>query len=63
MGEEYFVFRTWAVTVVSPLEMIRTKMQSQKMTMSQVNIHTQKTFNIQICSKYMIAIGIGHRVA
>lgn len=28
--------RTWAVTVVSPLELVRTKMQSQKMQMWQV---------------------------
>jgi len=39
--------RTWAVTVVSPLEMIRTKMQSQKMTMSQIRSGLRTTLEME----------------
>ena len=39
--------RTWAVTVVSPLEMIRTKMQSQKMTLSQIRAGLRTTLEME----------------
>ena len=41
------VARVWAVTLVSPLELIRTKMQSKKLSYSEVSVAVRELVQLQ----------------
>jgi len=48
--------RIWAVTIVSPLELVRTKMQSQKMRLSQV----QQALKVTVKSEGIVGLWRGY---